>query len=929
MRTLWSQVSRPNLAGTFTSARSAKQSEATTASVARVLARRTTTAPAKRRLTFNDAFTLLLTPVFGTAFVIDTSWKEKQRKEWERKLADVNGEIAELHARAQRYSSLSDAVLYNARRQQLREYSTVSRFQSQPEPFQSGIVDDPEEWHYGQAPAEDEHSHYNDDRLHNYSPEELADAFRFHRLVATLCALRMLTHFQLSVTPRFVHYDDRDIIRGDRNSETEELDSQMNINQLVDLTKHTRSQIRLILDKQLDLRGMASVIEDAMRKDSFQNRMRQSFDDMMARNCNVYTLVQTFAEGLAQNPQSVPSSVTYSHFLHVLCNSKYEGTLAYYVVSALKSSELPLDDRTIYTLITHLGKTRDFIQFDAFLQGVMRKPPAHYFNTKTPWVPVRFKGISVPTPANLNSQILKSLVRTAVKCGQMDKADAWFSSLQDGGSSSKVKAHLLYTFLRHYSLTMNWEHGRIWIATCLDNVVSFLSAVTSNVISVFIFRMLDLCVACERASEYTVILQAAVDAGLPPPETNPDFPVRYTHRGLRILEEWRALSIHAAFETPTDELKVRKFASLCAPIIETISKSRSASFQGVKPQQLAQSAQDNERRLAMVDHRKTTGQYETDSPKLRHDSRESQTSAPIVKSNNFDVQMQAKIAETQGLLELSQQRLQEQNNLINELKQQLAAKEREHNEAMTASRQHLHHSEVVVHHQAKRRETPRRLPGALHGFAIDSKANYSTFALRNDRQYSHKANSEWRTSNRPNDSVLVASLDSQDSNVDSDVLQSKRSPLTRSDKEPNMVTVGYSHPEPSVSELLFGEHTCPPDKAISAWMSSNISTDEFHPYDKNEAPVRLEKPDAIPHGNVDFRGPVYPGKASDLTAEHRFDLSQVGKALPEAGEQRSQGDVVSITRHFVGKRRRKDRGSPFSKKVRLPDECYATNDVAA
>lgn len=955
MRTLWSQVSRPNLAGSFTSVRSAKQSEATTASVVRVLARRTTTAPVKRRLTFNDAFTLLLTPVFGTAFIIDTSWKEKQRKDWEKKLAAVNGEIEELHARAQHYSSsLADAVLYNGRRQQFREYTTSSRPQYQSEPSQSEVAGGAQleefellEWEYRPSPANHDASHHNADPSSRYSPEELADAFQFQRLVATLLALRMLTHFHLSITPRFVSHDDEAMIRGDSNPDVDQLSSQMTINQLTTLTKRTRSQINSILAKKLDLRGMASVIEHEVGPDIFQKRMRQSFVDMLARNRSVYSIVREFAELLAGSPNSVPSSVTYSHFLHVLCKSQNAQSLAYYVSSALKSSELPLDDRTLYTMITHFGKTRDLIQFDSFLHSVLRRPPAHYLNVENPWILVRFKGISVPLPGNLNPQILQSLVRTAVKCGQLDKADAWFSSLQDGGCGPEVKAHLLHTFLQHYSIAMNWEHGRLWIATCLEHVVSFLSAVTSNVISVFIFRMLDLCVACGRVSEYTVILQAAVDAGLPPPETKLDFPVRYTHRAQRILEEWRALSIPTASETATDEVKVRRFATLCAPIIESISTPGSANMREFEKPELTRSVQDSQTGVAMAGHGQTMGQHGEGRSELQDATEGLQTSMPVQKGNDIDMQTQAKIAATQGLLELSQQRQQEQNDLINELRQHLAAKEREHKDVITGLRERIHDSEVVIGRQAEtirkqvekqveKQEVPRRLPGTFRDFGIGSTATYSTSAFSGDKrsgqhQHSDHASGERRTTNRPNDSAAAVSLKSQNSNVDSDVPLSEKDTNPRSGVESKTVTVGHSHSRPSVSELLFGEQSHPSETSIPVSMSSSHSTDEVHRHARKEASTRHKMPTTIPHGKFDFQGPIYLGKSSDLTADHRFDLSHVGKALPEVEQQHAQDDVVPITRHFVSKEPNNPRyrTSSSNRNVPLHHECYATNRTSA
>src|SRR5436309_10271375 len=120
MLRLWSQVARPQLSCSCV---------ACSSSVTGVLARRTASATTRRRLKFVDAFTILLAPVLATAFVADANWKDRRRIEWDRKIAEVEGEVARLHRQeSQILASFNSGV--DAQRKRLphvRSYSTDVR----------------------------------------------------------------------------------------------------------------------------------------------------------------------------------------------------------------------------------------------------------------------------------------------------------------------------------------------------------------------------------------------------------------------------------------------------------------------------------------------------------------------------------------------------------------------------------------------------------------------------------------------------------------------------------------------------------------------------------------------------------------------------------------------------------------------------------
>ncbi|KAK5242143.1 hypothetical protein LTR40_012892, partial [Exophiala xenobiotica] len=122
MRALWSQIPRPRL--------NRYPSTTSIDTVTPTLVRKTTTAPLRRRPTFNDVFTIFLAPVLAAVFIVDTSWKAKQRKDWDDRLSAVQEEIKELNEREQRVrNALRIRSDHNGIFSQRRAYSTAAQAQ--------------------------------------------------------------------------------------------------------------------------------------------------------------------------------------------------------------------------------------------------------------------------------------------------------------------------------------------------------------------------------------------------------------------------------------------------------------------------------------------------------------------------------------------------------------------------------------------------------------------------------------------------------------------------------------------------------------------------------------------------------------------------------------------------------------------------------
>lgn len=560
MRALWSQIPRPRLGGP-------SSLSANDPAVA-ILVRKTTTAPLKRRLTFNDAFTLLLTPVLATAFVVDTSWKEKQRRDWDKKLAEIQDEIDQFHARELRIlSSLPVQSVSRTFLQQRRQYSVLADPQILEEQDEGaedeGYVEAPQ-WsldslsstHEDMSVGEmlstyeqqslDFTSEFESDEdasssgpAKSYQDQELSAGHRYHRLIATMLAIRLITHFHVSTTARLIPDEDESTVRPG----TKHLPNINDIVGLVAMNHKVREELKDLRRASLDLYGLGCRMQQIYHGSSLNQQLLALVEDFKQQKLDSFEFVKGYGS-LILNSDQVPCTETYVKILGALGRAGNQ-SLAYYVNSALKNSLLPLNDSAVGHMLYHYGHSRDTQQADMFLRRVVQSGSP--YNLVTKWQFYETSNGTIPVPENLNPHILQLLVYMALRSNQPERAETWYSFLKEVNYTSRAVAHLFSSFLYHYALVQQWEKGFAWVQKGIANAIEIGSTSLPG-LSQIIFRMLDLCVACRRHAEYATIIDAAVCAGIPPPAVSPARQKRYTPRAQSILLEWEAFA--AGKQTP-------------------------------------------------------------------------------------------------------------------------------------------------------------------------------------------------------------------------------------------------------------------------------------------------------------------------------------------------------------------------------------------
>ncbi|EXJ56006.1 hypothetical protein A1O7_08937 [Cladophialophora yegresii CBS 114405] len=646
MRGLWTQASRPRLTAT-------SHHVSCVDSFSSTLVRNTTTRPPRRRPSFAEhVFTLLLTPVLAAALFVDTSWKAKQRRDWDDKLAAINHEIAQLREQEQRLrSSLRLRDIHHGLYQQRRGYATAAYAQVEVEDEQDlGEIEMPT-WEEGIS-VEDEAPAVENPRVREvlsakeFSPEQLSNLHRYHRLNAITLALRMLLHLRIgpnsfySITPED---DPVDIVALDSLDPSNSVSLPTDTDRLVQMLALTRKQMRP-LRKLDDLFYAAPRIQAQANRGALQRTIQDLTAEFEAGNVSLPGLVDGYGKAILRS-EEVPSISVYVMLIRSLSKvGSY--SLAYHAAAAMKNSTLPLSDPAIFYMLLQIGRACDSRSLNNLLHYIANSD--NPLNLIHKWEKARVHGLDLPVPATLNPRLLMALVYVALRCEQPDRAEAWLSLLREADYGSAWKDDLFRSFLAYHSQHGNWEEGKKWIQRSVNHALSIANQSIDRLARV-IYRMLDLCVRCRKLAEYTAILDAAVESGIgPPPVHKSQNDYRKFHPRTRsILLEWEALPLPDNTEACPVIDKAKSFQYACRSLLEQLSRT--------PPAGATKREQDADEDLILMASTASNPNQRYAVRKRRQDSAQSNPASAFAQAE----------------LEKLQSKLAEQDALISEMKSRL------------------------------------------------------------------------------------------------------------------------------------------------------------------------------------------------------------------------------------------------------------------
>ena len=507
-----------------------------------ILSRRTTTTGiARKRLTAGDAFTLLLTPVFGGALIVDTKAKGKRRKEWDEKIAAAKAEIEQIRG--------SGFKTYNIRSRNLRRlpalsrnYSTavVARLVSADEDNEDPIEavewpSAPEPYHHDQASARTPPVSIHDSRPTDEIAESqrestlnrtaLETCKRVQRLVAIKLAIKMILHVHIGKSPRYINNSSDYVFDHDQSRLPH------NANELICHLKQICNTLRILSSEELRLswaayqsltRGESCNLDKDMCE--IARRFRQG-------ELNVAQLVERFAESLLSSPDS-PTVHGYIPLLKVLSRARFE-ELSSMVDGTMIEARLPYDQHAVFTLLWQYGKNKEARYFDRLIKKLTTDGANARFGEQ--WLWRNIDGTLVPMPPSQDPQILQILIYAALKCNQPHRAEAWSKLLSWTRNGHLWRSHVMRNFLKYYSAHRNWHKGKVWLKSALLQA-EMLAGQGIRHLQRVTFSMLDFCVAYGERALYRDIMKAAGECRLGVYSADPDLTL--TQRAADILREW-------------------------------------------------------------------------------------------------------------------------------------------------------------------------------------------------------------------------------------------------------------------------------------------------------------------------------------------------------------------------------------------------------
>ncbi|OQV06899.1 hypothetical protein CLAIMM_11408 [Cladophialophora immunda] len=503
MRGLWAQASRPRL-------RSSHYLSSTD-SLSSTLVRKTTTRPPRRRPGFGDAFTVLLTPVLAAALFVDTSWKAKQRKDWDDRLAAIDNEIDSLKERERQLrSTLQLRKTLSGLSQQRRHYATAVQARMQEDEVPGDI-----EMPIWPADLGQEDGVLQDDEIpirqvlsaREFSAEQLSNFKRYHRLNAITLALRMLLHLRVGPNHFYSIVPSDDPADGAAAETPGDIGPLSDTNRLAEMLALTRKQMRSLGNLE-DLFYVAPRIQAQAARGGLQQAIKELTAEFDAGRISLTGLIDGYGKAVLHTDE-VPSVSVYVMLIRSL-SKVGSHSLAYHAVAALKRSTLPLSDPAIFYMLLQIGRACDSRSLNHMLHFIAKAD--NPLNVIHRWEKTRVNGMDLPVPTTLNPRLLMVLVYASLRCEQPTRAEAWLTLLREADYGSMWKDDLFRSFLAYYSQHGNWEEGKKWLQRSVNHALSIANQSIDRLARV-IYRMLDLCVRCRKLAEYTTILDAAVDAG--------------------------------------------------------------------------------------------------------------------------------------------------------------------------------------------------------------------------------------------------------------------------------------------------------------------------------------------------------------------------------------------------------------------------------
>lgn len=530
---------------------------------------RAASAASRRRLYLGNSVTALYSSIFATAMFWNTEVKDKQQKEWKKKIEAVKEEVKLLQEEETR---LVEAWAVRRKERQLalplqkRHYSTTVGAST----AEFGIYEETNSPQVGSIRRRNvpptiphtrpdfvtdaldiglEESDTVDIFSDEIQPDEVdlssEDVLR-ERAVQHL-AMKQLA-IKLLLRPSIAHsYGGAPQI--DRRGSSSLM--QIPTNELLRELYHIKRRIRQVkfsrtatfsdLATDMGIRDYTALVKE---RREMHVELQEDFRKYQENELSLPKLLLKVVNHLLHSEEPIPPATV--ELLITQFTRAKQNDVTKMVMESLFPNYFFMTLPVIVSTINFFNKTRDLFAFDGFLRLLQGYSSA--VNIPRLWGSVTVGDVEVPVPPKPHHPfVMNALISAALSFDQPQRADAWLHVLRQTGYREGIV--VVGSYLRFYSVQANWTDGRHTLLRALSYILSTKAHVPTSVERLILY-MVIYCNVCGKRHLSDIIVENAVRCGLDWKQSLNKRDIRYATRNA--LRQWREASEVFPVDVPKD-----------------------------------------------------------------------------------------------------------------------------------------------------------------------------------------------------------------------------------------------------------------------------------------------------------------------------------------------------------------------------------------
>ncbi|KAK5100921.1 hypothetical protein LTR70_001041 [Exophiala xenobiotica] len=487
--------------------------------------RRTILPPTRKGLTPADAFAILLPGVLTAALVADLTAKKDRIHEWDRQIAVVEAEAAQLRERqAESWCRIQQRSVARGLWQQRRMITT-----STARAFEVSEEIDPlvkeKEMNAGDLESPDPESEMVTTEEHVESQK------RFERLVATRLALQFMLQLRAGRSQLYTPQ----VTIGPSNPKYSQ-----SMDYLVRELEKIQQMMAAMRIEKVPWR-LEMPLDFTERKRELGNRLDELTESYRRVEMHLPDFIMSYVQLIGEYKMG-PPVLSYILMMRTLSQMQNgESPMAAMTENAVWDTHQLLSSHAIANIIYRHGSDGESVRFRELLSRLTdsdKWPKPH-----NSWFRATVNEMQIAIPKSRNPTLMVSLIRTALCNQQQTVAEAYgtvfFNRARVGNYTGFHKWHVVACFLESYGSWGTWSAARRWLQTAVQWAMDLLDA-GEDVLGRVVLRMLNCCVACDRRDEYEQILEAAVTHHIKCPKLDETRFLKLSDRTRHVRLDWLA-----------------------------------------------------------------------------------------------------------------------------------------------------------------------------------------------------------------------------------------------------------------------------------------------------------------------------------------------------------------------------------------------------